>query len=124
MSNGKTVAIEIELLDRISGGLDRVNKKIDALTGGSAEAKKGLSGLENMSDRVKRSLMGLGMAFSMKGIVSEIANVRGQFQQLEVAFNTMLGSADKAELSVSSISIFAKAMARQRAWLSQSHSIR
>lgn len=97
MSNGKTVAIEIELLDRISGGLDRVNKKIDALTGGSAEAKKGLSGLENMSDRLKQSLMGLGMAFSMKGLVSEIANVRGQFQQLEVAFNTMLGSADKAD---------------------------
>lgn len=97
MSNGKTVAIEIELLDRISGGLDRVNKKMDALTGGSAEAKKGLSGLENMSDRLKQSLMGLGMAFSMKGIVSEVANVRGQFQQLEVAFNTMLGSADKAE---------------------------
>ena len=97
MSNGKTVAIEIELLDRISGGLDRVNKKMDALTGGSAEAKKGLSGLENMSERLKRSLMGLGMAFSMKGIVSEVANVRGQFQQLEVAFNTMLGSADKAD---------------------------
>lgn len=97
MSNGKTVAIEIELLDRISGGLDRVNKKMDALTGGSAEAKKGLSGLENMSDRLKQSLMGLGMAFSMKGIVSEVANVRGQFQQLEVAFNTMLGSADKAD---------------------------
>lgn len=97
MSNGKTVAIEIELLDRISGGLDRVNKKIDALTGGSAEAKKGLSGLENMSDRLKQSLMGLGMAFSMKGLVAEVANVRGQFQQLEVAFNTMLGSADKAD---------------------------
>lgn len=97
MSNGKTVAIEIELLDRISGGLDRVNKKMDALTGGSAEAKKGLSGLENMSERLKRSLMGLGMAFSMKGLVAEVANVRGQFQKLEVAFNTMLGSADKAD---------------------------
>lgn len=97
MSNGKTVAIEIELLDRISGGLDRINKKMDALKGSSAEAKKGLSGLENMSDRLKQSLMGLGMAFSMKGLVSEIANVRGQFQQLEVAFNTMLGSADKAD---------------------------
>ena len=97
MSNGKTVAIEIELLDRISGGLDRVNKKMDALKEHSDKAKKGLSGLENMSDRLKQSLMGLGMAFSMKGIVSEVANVRGQFQQLEVAFNTMLGSADKAE---------------------------
>lgn len=97
MSNGKTVAIEIELLDRISGGLDRVNKKLDALKGSTAEAKKGLSGLENVSDKVKKSLMGLGMAFSMKGLVSEVANVRGQFQQLEVAFNTMLGSADKAD---------------------------
>lgn len=97
MSNGKTVAIEIELLDRISGGLDRVNKKLDALKGSTAKAKKGLSGLENVSDKVKRSLMGLGMAFSMKGLVSEVANVRGQFQQLEVAFNTMLGSADKAD---------------------------
>ena len=97
MSNGKTVAIEIELLDRISGGLDRVNKKMDALKEHSDKAKKGLSGLENMSDRLKQSLMGLGMAFSMKGIVSEVANVRGQFQKLEVAFNTMLGSADKAE---------------------------
>lgn len=97
MSNGKTVAIEIELLDRISGGLDRVNKKMDALKEHSDKAKKGLSGLENMSNRLKQSLMGLGMAFSMKGIVSEVANVRGQFQQLEVAFNTMLGSADKAD---------------------------
>lgn len=103
MSNGKTVAIEIELLDRISGGLDRVNKKMDALKGSTAEAKKGLSGLENMSDKVKRSLMGLGMAFSMKGLVSEVANVRGQFQQLEVAFNTMLGSADKADALMSQL---------------------
>lgn len=93
----KTVAIEIELLDRISGGLDRVNKKLDALKEHSDKAKKGLSGLENMSDRLKQSLMGLGLAFSMKGLVAEVANVRGQFQKLEVAFNTMLGSADKAD---------------------------
>lgn len=46
MSKGKTVAIEIELLDRISGGLDRVNKKMDALKSYTDEAKKGLSGLE------------------------------------------------------------------------------
>lgn len=103
MSKGKTVAIEIELLDRISGGLDKVNKKMDALKGYTDEAKKGLSGLENMSDRVKKSLMGLGMAFSMKGLVSEVANVRGQFQQLEVAFNTMLGSADKADALMSQL---------------------
>ena len=97
MSKGKTVAIEIELLDRISGGLDRVNKKMDALKGYTDEAKKGLSGLENMSDRVKKSLMGLGIAFSMKQVITEVATVRGEFQKLEVAFNVMLGSADKAD---------------------------
>ena len=97
MSKGKTVAIEIELLDRISGGLDRVNKKMDALKGYTDEAKKGLSGLENMSDRVKKSLMGLGMAFSMKQVITEVATVRGEFQKLGVALNVMLGSADKAD---------------------------
>lgn len=97
MSKGKTVAIEIELLDRISGGLDRVNKKMDALKSYTDEAKKGLSGLENVSDKVKKSLMGLGMAFSMKQVITEVATVRGEFQKLEVAFNVMLGSADKAD---------------------------
>lgn len=63
MSKGKTVAIEIELLDRISGGLDRVNKKMDALKGYTDEAKKGLSGLENMSDRVKSRSWGLAWPF-------------------------------------------------------------
>ncbi len=97
MSKGKTVAIEIELLDRISGGLDRVNKKMDALKSYTDEAKKGLSGLENVSDKVKKSLMGLGMAFSMKQVITEVATVRGEFQKLEVALNVMLGSADKAD---------------------------
>ena len=97
MSKGKTVAIEIELLDRISGGLDRVNKKMDALKSYTDEAKKGLSGLENVSDKAKKSLMGLGMAFSMKQVITEVATVRGEFQKLEVALNVMLGSADKAD---------------------------
>lgn len=63
MSKGKTVAIEIELLDRISGGLDRVNKKMDALKSYTDEAKKGLSGLENVSDKAKSRSWGLAWPF-------------------------------------------------------------
>lgn len=63
MSKGKTVAIEIELLDRISGGLDRVNKKMDALKSYTDEAKKGLNGLENVSDKVKSRSWGLAWPF-------------------------------------------------------------
>ncbi len=33
----------------------------------------------------------------MKELVSKIASVRGEFQQLEVAFRTMLGSTSKAD---------------------------
>ncbi len=67
MSKGKTVAIEIELLDRISGGLDRVNKKMDALKSYTDEAKKGLSGLENVSDKAKRMRSGLACLFHEAG---------------------------------------------------------
>lgn len=92
----KTVAIEIELLDRISGGLDRIDKKMDAMRGSTMQARKELDQMKGVSDRLKSSLAKLGVAFSLKELVSNVANVRGQFQQLEVAFNTMLGSAEQA----------------------------
>lgn len=92
----KTVAIEIELLDRISGGLDRIDKKMDAMRGSTMQARKELDQMKGVSDRLKSSLAKLGVAFSLKELVTSIANVRGQFQQLEVAFNTMLGSAEQA----------------------------
>ena len=92
----KTVAIEIELLDRISGGLDRIDKKMDAMRGSTIQARKELDQMKGVSDRLKSSLAKLGVAFSLKELVYNVASVRGQFQQLEVAFNTMLGSAEQA----------------------------
>lgn len=91
------VSIEIELLDRISGNLDRVNQKMDEMGRTTQEAKDGLAELSGASDSLKESLAALGAAFSMKELVGKVISVRGEMQQLQIAFETMLGSAEKAQ---------------------------
>lgn len=46
---------------------------------------------------VGRSVASLGLAWSMQEFAQKVATVRGEFQQLEVAMETMLGSATKAQ---------------------------
>lgn len=94
---GNKVSVEIELLDRISGNLERVNRKMDELGSGARTARGEMDALDGVSERLKKSLAALGVAFSMKEVAGKIMSVRGEMQQLEVAFGTMLGSAEKAD---------------------------
>ena len=53
----------------------------------------------SIEDLFKRIAAAAGIAFSIdqaKGFVNKVMNVRGQFQQLEIAFGTMLQSEEKA----------------------------
>lgn len=52
--------------------------------------------IEQMFNRIKIAAAGALAGFSVKEFASKVVQVRGEFQQLEVAFNTMLGSAEKA----------------------------
>ena len=52
--------------------------------------------IEQMFSRVQAAATAALGAFSAKEFGSEVLDVRGQFQQLEVAFTTMLGSASEA----------------------------
>ena len=52
--------------------------------------------IESMFGKLSKAAAGLGIAFSAQQFISQMANVRGEFQQLEVAFETMLGSTEKA----------------------------
>lgn len=56
--------------------------------------------IDNASDRMaqgfKRVAGAATAAFGAKELVTKLATVRGEFQQLEIAFETMLGNADKA----------------------------
>lgn len=53
-------------------------------------------GIEQAFSKVQSAAAAAAGVFSTKELVRNVLEVRGQFQQLEVAFTTMLGSADKA----------------------------
>lgn len=54
------------------------------------------TGIEQTFSKIQSAATAAMGAFSAQQFASKIMSVRGEFQQLEVAFQTMLGSADKA----------------------------
>lgn len=52
--------------------------------------------IDGVINRITTAAAGMLTAFSAQQFASKVMSVRGEFQQLEVAFTTMLGSADKA----------------------------
>lgn len=52
--------------------------------------------IDRTISRIKNGLMSLGAGIGFKEITGAVANTRGEFQQLEVAFKTMLGSEEEA----------------------------
>lgn len=53
--------------------------------------------IEDLFNRLARSAAAIGVGFSAKEFISKAAQIRGEFQKLEVAFTTMLGSKEQAE---------------------------
>lgn len=79
-----------------------------ALREGAAEARNILSGIsdtaqaegdrmDSMFRKLRNAAAGLFAADQLKEFVSQIATVRGEFQKLEIAFETMLGSKERAD---------------------------
>lgn len=59
--------------------------------------------IENVFNRIKSVASIAVSGFTVKEIVSAIGNVRGEFQQFEIAFETMLGSAQEAKHMISDL---------------------
>ncbi len=53
--------------------------------------------IEDVFDKIKSLANTAFVGFTAKEFITTLAQVRGEFQQLEVAFNTMLGSKEKAD---------------------------
>ena len=47
-------------------------------------------------DKIGKTAAAMVAGFEVKSFIQKVVQIRGEFQQLEVAFNTMLGSAEKA----------------------------
>lgn len=60
------------------------------------EAEKESTSLDDIMKRIGQSAAAIGLGFSATQLVKDVARVRGEFQQLEVALTTMLGSEEKA----------------------------
>ena len=50
----------------------------------------------NSFGAIGKAVGGIAIGAMMKNWITDVVNVRGEFQQLEIAFTTMLGSAEKA----------------------------
>lgn len=59
--------------------------------------------IDDTFSRIGKSAALIGAGFSANELVTQITQVRGQFQQLEVAFNTMLRSEEKASQLMSQL---------------------
>lgn len=60
------------------------------------EAEKESINLDDIMKRIGQSAAAIGVGFSATQLIRDVAMVRGEFQQLEVALTTMLGSEEKA----------------------------
>lgn len=61
------------------------------------EAGESVEANEKMSVSLTKVLGVIGGVVALKSFISELINVRGEFQQLEIAFSTMLKSKEKAD---------------------------
>lgn len=90
-------------------GLDNSQLRADA-----SESRRLLQGIgqtaETEGDRIDEAFKKIGAAAAgvfavsqIKNFVTQVATVRGEFQQLEIAFKTMLGSATQADALMSQL---------------------
>lgn len=66
-------------------------------------AEESGTGLDKFADRLGKLAASMGLAFGVKELVQNLVKIRGEFQQLDVAFRTMLGSAEKADALMSQL---------------------
>lgn len=72
----------LQKLEESRNGVRRTSKQIE---------ESGM-GIEHLFKRMTTAAAAFGVSLGAKQLVSDITRVRGEFQQLEVAFKTMLGS--------------------------------
>lgn len=78
--------------DRLMADASRSRKAFDSI---GRSAQESGTAIETAMSRAARSLSLLGAGFTARELVTQVATVRGEFQKLEAAFNTMLGSEEK-----------------------------
>lgn len=91
----------------ITGDNSNFIRKLEEARNGVRSTSKQIeesgASVEQMFGRMTKAAAAFGVGFSAQQFVSQVTKVRGEFQQLEVAFNTMLGSTEKADTLMSQL---------------------
>lgn len=81
-----------------SNFLRKLREVETGVTNTSKEIEKNGLGIEDVFNKMTKAAAAFGAGFTAKELIQNIIQVRGEFQQLEVAFTTMLGSSEKANV--------------------------
>ena len=81
-----------------SNFLRKLREVETGVTNTSKEIEKNGLGIEDMFNKMTKAAAAFGAGFTAKELIQNIIQVRGEFQQLEVAFTTMFGSSEKANV--------------------------
>lgn len=88
--------IHFDITGDNSNFLRRLREVENGVKDTSRQIEQSGLGIEELFNRMTKAAAAFGAGFTAKELISNIVQVRGEFQQLEVAFKTMLGSEDKA----------------------------
>ena len=97
------MAIKFDITGDNSSMINALNGVQSKVAQTAKDVERSGASLEQMFSRVKNAANIALAGISMKGLVDKVVNTRGQFQQLEVAFTTMLGSAEKSQALMSQL---------------------
>lgn len=111
---GTNQAVDPKLFTALSTQLQRVTKDFDALGSKLSKyvaeqeaAKKATQNTSSGLSDMQSLLMRIGGTTAIIGLGKQVMDVRNQFQQLEIAFGTMLKSSDKAAILMKDLTKFA-----------------
>lgn len=76
---------------------DKLRRVQASLRATAQTAQREGASIEGFFAKIAQGAAMLGVGASLKEFVGQVATVRGEFQKLEVAFTTMLGSKEKAD---------------------------
>lgn len=86
-----------------SEAVEELKNKMEELKDSVKEGAKANDTISVSFDQLYRNLTRLLTGGAVAGFVSKLVSVRGEFQQLEIAFGTMLKSADKAQTLITQL---------------------
>lgn len=86
-----------------SNFMRKLNETRNGVQATSKQIEDSGMSIEQMFGRMTTAAAAFGISLGAKQLVSDITRVRGEFQQLEVAFNTMLGSKEQADTLMSQL---------------------